>query len=801
MKTLGLFLLTLLFTTILYGQQIRIIDSETQQNLQGVLIYTSSPASFILSDSEGLAELGALGKEGTIYFELMGYTTVQVSFFELEAIDYIIKMKPGLINLDQAVVSASRWRQNSQDISTKVAVLETNNLLLRNPGNTADWLGSSGEVFVQKSQQGGGSPMIRGFSANRLLYSIDGIRMNTAIFRSGNLHNVISLDQFALASTEILFGPSSVMYGSDAIGGVMAFQTLDPKFSSQKNWSGSIISRYGSANDEFTGHVHMGFESSRWAFLTSFSRFEYGDLKMGRSGPTEYLRPFYVGILDGVDSALKNADPKIQNPSGYDQFNVMQKIKFKISEQTELNYGFHYSQTGEVPRYDRLIETGSTGLRFAVWAYGPQIWMMNNFGILHRSESKLFDQLDIKIARQDFEESRIDRKVGNLSQNTRTEKVKAYSGNADFVKNIYDGSFVSYGAEIVYNKVNSEGYRQNISSQAISPATARYPQSTWVSAAIYGSYHTKLSKHLKFQTGVRYNYIGLHADYSNNQEFYPLPFSTSSSNFGALTGSLGLIYSPESSLTISPSLSTGFRAPNVDDMGKIFDSQPGSVIVPNVDLKPEYAYNAELNINKHFDQRFKFDLSGYYTILQDAMVRRPFTLNGESVIDYDGAPSDVIAIQNAASAKVIGLQAGFELAISRHVLFTSRYNWQKGIEELDDASTSPSRHAAPAFGITRLTFTKEKIKLLLTCQYSAEVVFENMPVEEKGKPHLYAKDANGNAYSPSWTILNFNSAYQLFPFLELNVGIENILDLRYRPYSSGLTASGRNFTFSIKGIF
>lgn len=801
MKILGLFLLTFLYISFSFSQQIRVIDSETEKNLSGVIIYTSSPADFIVSDAEGNAELTTLRKEGKIYFELMGYATVQVSLTELVAKGYVIKMKPSLMNLDQAVVSASRWRQNSKDVSSKVSVLDAESLLLRNPANSADWLGSSGEVFVQKSQQGGGSPMIRGFSANRLLYSVDGVRMNTAIFRSGNLQNVISLDPFALASTEILFGPGSVMYGSDAIGGVMAFQTLEPNFSSQSNWSGSISSRFGSANNEFTNHVHVAFESEKWAFLTSFTRFGYGNLQMGSNGPDEYLRPFYIERINGIDTTIENQNPEIQVPSGYEQFNVMQKIKFKASEQTELSYGFHYSQTGNVPRYDRLIESGSSGLRYAVWNYGPQIWMMNNFGIKHRSNSKLFDEVDIKIAQQYFEESRIDRRTGNPIQNTRIEKVQAYSTNADFVKNIQKESFVSYGAELVFNEVTSEGYRENIISKVINPATTRYPQSSWVSAALYGSFHTELSQKLKFQSGIRYNYIELNADYSINQEFYPLPFSTSTSSFGALTGSLGFIFSPEPSLTISPNLSTGFRAPNVDDLGKIFDSQPGVVIVPNPDLKPEYAYNIELNINKHFNQRFKFDLSGYYTILQDAMVRRPFTLNGDSVIDYDGVQSEVLAIQNAASAKVIGMQAGFELAISRHFLFSSQYNWQKGTEELDDESTSPSRHAAPAFGLSRLTFSKGKVKLILTSQYSAEVVFENMPVEEKGKPQLYLKDSNGNPYSPSWAIFNFNSSYQLFSFLEINAGIENIGDLRYQAYSSGITAPGRNFTFSIKGSF
>jgi hemoglobin/transferrin/lactoferrin receptor protein len=103
--------------------------------------------------------------------------------------------------------------------------------------------------------------------------------------------------------------------------------------------------------------------------------------------------------------------------------------------------------------------------------------------------------------------------------------------------------------------------------------------------------------------------------------------------------------------------------------------------------------------------------------------------------------------------------------------------------------------------LTRLTYAKTKFKLVLTSQYSAEVTFEDMPVEEKGKPQLYAKDSNGKPYSPSWTIFNLNSSYQLLSWLEINVGIENIRDLRYRPYSSGLAAPGRNFIFSIKGTF
>ncbi len=784
------------------GQTVRILDGDSKMPLAGVLIFGAETNESEVSDKFGIASFSKFESQKTIRFQLLGYQSLNLSFEEIKKVGFLLEMLPSLIQMDQAVVSATKWRQSSQDVPGKVSVLSASNLQIRNPSNTGDWLGSSGEVFIQKSQQGGGSPMIRGFSANRLLYAVDGVRMNTAIFRSGNLHNVISVDPFSIQNSEVLFGPGSVMYGSDAIGGVMAFETLKPEFSKDTSIiSGNVFSRFATANNEFTLHADVSFEFEKWAFLSSFSNFQYRDLKMGKTGPDEYLRLFSAGIEDGKDISVANSNPRVQTQSGYSQLNLMQKVRFKATENTEFDYGFHYSQTGDIPRYDRLIEGSGSALKYAEWYYGPQIWVMNALGINHRGESRFFDQMKIKIAHQYFEESRNDRRFGKTDLFRRTEKVNALSLNADFVKLIRNESFLTYGAEWVYNEVGSTGTVENIGTGISSLASARYPDSDWNSLAIYGTYHAHFSDKFKLQIGLRYNYTDLKADFSNNESFFPLPFSETSNSFGSVTGSLGLIYNPEPSLTISPVLSTGFRAPNVDDLGKIFDSEPGTVLVPNPDLKPEYAYNAELNINKHFGQIIKLDVSGFYTLLDNALVRRPFSLNGETEIDYEGQPSQVLAIQNAASATVYGIQVGLEFALTKRMLITSRYNWQKGTEELDDKSTSPSRHSAPAFGLTRLSYLNKKLRIEFTSYYSGEVSFGRMPLEEIGKPHLYAKDELDRPHSPSWMIFNFNTSYQLDPHILLMAGVENIGDIRYRPYSSGIVAPGRNFTFSIRGSF
>ena len=176
--------------------------------------------------------------------------------------------------------------------------------------------------------------MIRGFSTNRLMYVVDGVRMNTAIFRSGNIQNVISLDPFEMQHVEVFFGPGSVIYGSDAIGGVMSFRTKAPELSLNNRLllSGMAVERYSSANKENTKHIDINLGWEKWAFTTSFSTNDFDDLIMGKNGPDEYLRNEYVIKVDSADVTQINKNPLIQRPSGYSQLNVMQKIRFRPNE-------------------------------------------------------------------------------------------------------------------------------------------------------------------------------------------------------------------------------------------------------------------------------------------------------------------------------------------------------------------------------------------------------------------------------------------------------------------------------------
>lgn len=794
------FFLSALFTYNI-AQVVIVIDKDTDHPLELVNISSESPKTFTVTNASGKADLSKFNRSEVIAFQMLGYKTECFTFSEIEELEFLIRLEATNISLDQIVVSATKWNQLNRENPTKVSMVTPKDLALQNPQTAADLLNISGEVFIQKSQQGGGSPMIRGFATNRLLIAVDGIRMNTAIFRSGNLQNVISLDPFSIERAEVMFGPGSILYGSDAIGGVMSFYTLNPQFSLNESIfiKGNSSVRHSTANNEFTGHIDINLGWKNFALITSITHTDYGDLKMGSVGPDEYLKPFYVKRINGEDKVFENEDPELQTPTGYSQINLMQKLRYKPNENWNLSYGFHYSTTSNYGRYDRLIRTRNGLPRSAEWYYGPQNWMMNNLEITNQYNNSFYDDMTIRSAHQFFEESRVDRDFNDETRRNRIEKVNAYSINFDFNKSLDQNHNLIYGLEFVYNDVASTGTDENILTRDILPGPLRYPQSNWSSYAAYLTYQFKMSQNLLLQTGARYNYFNINAEF--DKTFYPFPFTKTELNNGALTGSIGLVYTQEKSWSIGLNLSSGFRSPNIDDMGKVFDSEPGSVVIPNPNLKAEYAYNAELGIAKVFNDFMKIDLTGYYTFLDDAMVRRNYSLNGLDSLIYSGELSQIQAIQNAASAYVWGIQTGVELKLPAGFGFSTRFNYQKGEEELDDGSKSPLRHAGPWFGSTHLTFSAQRLKMDLYVVYNGEVSYDNLAEEERGKTYLYAVDENGNPYSPSWYTLNLKMSYQLSDLLLISGGIENITDQRYRPYSSGIAAPGRNFIISLRAGF
>lgn len=787
-----------------FAQTITVLEEGTNHPISGVSLYNLQKTKYEVTDFDGNATLDKFNDREVIYFQNLLYEKLEIRKVEISQNNYIVYLTPKVEGLKQIVISVSKFEQSKKDIPQSIVAVNAKEIALANPQTSADLLDNTGNVFIQKSQMGGGSPMIRGFSTNRLLISVDGVRMNNAIFRGGNLQNVISIDPLSIQNTEVTLGAGSVVYGSDAIGGVMSFYTKKPQLSYKEVSliNGSAMVRYASANNEKTTHLDFNLGYNKWAFLTNVSYTDFDDLRMGSHGPDEYLRPEYVIRQNGEDIIVTNSNPKVQKPTGYDQINLMQKIRYEPEDNLKFDLGLFFTTTSDYSRYDRLIRPRGEILRSAEWNYGPQEWFMGNLQLTKlSSSSNLYDKLQTTLAYQNFKESRKDRDFQSDIRAVRAEAVDAISFNLDLEKDLSNKTSLFYGFEYLHNMVSSEGHDKNISTNENTSTVTRYPDGAiWQSFAAYTSLKYKPNSKFVFQTGLRYNHIITKADFTANNVFLNLPFDEADINTGALTGTAGITWSPSSLIQWKLNASTAFRAPNIDDIGKVFDSEPGSVVVPNNNLRPEYAYGGELGLRLDFENKVILDMATYYTFLDNALIRRNFDINGETEIVYDGELSTVQAIQNASKAWIYGFEVGAEINFSETLKLCSQYNIIGGTED-DNGIEVPVRHVAPNFGRTHLIWKKDKLLLDAFLVYNSELSFNQLAPSEAEKDYIYALDRNGNPYSPSWYTLNLRTQYQWKDKLMLTASLENITDQRYRPYSSGISAAGRNLIIALQYTF
>jgi len=703
-------------------------------------------------------------------------------------------------SLKDVVVYANKFPTLSKNIIQTIGVITDKNLI-QYQSTTADILTASGQVFVQKSQQGGGSPVIRGFEASRILLLVDGVRMNSAIFRSGHLQNIITVDNMSLDRVEVNYGPSSTMYGSDALGGVINLFTKAPQLHNSKKWktNGNMIYRYASGQNENRQHIDFNIANHKWAFVSSFTNSRFGDLRQGNKRLAAYpdfgKRLFYVSTENGVDVIKDNrANVNIQKNTEYDQIDFLQKILYKPSANTEHLLNFQLSNSSNINRYDRLSESSKGVPVFAEWYYGPQLRNMISYKLNKTQLKGYFQELTINANYQHLEESRITRRFQSNNKDTRLEKVDIFGLVADFLHTDKNGE-IHIGVESYYNIVQSTANRTNTSSLAKTPIPTRYSDGPTNMA--YQAVYVQQTKYLHpkwvLNDGLRLNFVQLNAQFKDTALMH-LPFTEAKQNNTALTGNIGIAYNGDKGIRSTFGISSGFRAPNVDDLTKVFDTRTGYVLVPNKNLKPEYTYNAEWTISKS-SSLYSIGASVFYTLFNNALVVDKFTWNGKSAILYQGVLSDVYATQNKAKANLYGFNVNGRLRIMQGTELNATYTYTKG-NYIDQSKRMPLDHIPPAYGRFGLKHNNKVWNAEFFSVFNSwkRIADYNLNGEDN---EIYAtKDG-----MPSWMTLNFNAQFIPTQDLTIGFGVENITDLNYRHFASGISAVGRNYLLSCKVNF
>ncbi|WP_181304971.1 TonB-dependent receptor [Rufibacter sp. XAAS-G3-1] len=800
MKSL-LSLLLVAVPLVASAQSAVVQDRANLQPLSGVRVVPTQGGSALLTDAKGRFSTRGFQETDSLRFERTDYQTRTLAVSQLAGLRYQVGLTERSYSLNEVVVSASKFEEKRADVPQQIQVLNARELAFQSNQTTADVLQQTGQILVQKSQAGGGSPILRGFEANKVLMVIDGVRLNNAIYRGGHLQNVITVDNAALEKVEVVFGPGSVVYGSDALGGVVHFYTKNPVLgdSSGTRVTGGAFTRYATANQEKTGHMDFSVGGRRWGSFTSFTYSDFDDLRQGATRNPLYgnwgLRPFYQTWQDGEDVMVPNKNINLQRFSGYQQYDVLQKVLFQSSATTSHLLNLQFSTSSDIPRYDRLTEVDARGtLNHGEWYYGPQERWLAAYTFAAQGRGWLED-VRVTAAYQRVEESRHNRRFNRGPLQNRFEHVDVYTLNADASRLLGEHE-LRYGLEGTYNKVSSRAYGSDLVTGARTPLDTRYPSggSDMRTAAAYVTHTWEITPRWILSDGIRVSRVELNADF-RDKSFFPFPFDEVSQKNTAVNGNLGLVYQPGHEWRFAAVASSGFRAPNVDDLAKVFESVAGQLVVPNPDLKPEYTYNAELTIGKTVAQSVRVEGTGFYTWYRDAITTQPFLFQGQPELAYNGQRSRVVASVNANKAYVYGFTGSVNADITQAFQLTSTLTYTRGRIKADPVNT-PLDHIPPVFGKTSLFLTLPKFRTEFFVQYNGWKQLEDYnPV---GEDNLQYATPQG---VPAWYTLNLRTAYQFHPRLQFQAALENMLDQFYRVYASGVSAPGRNLVLTLRGNF
>jgi len=807
------------FSTLSFAQQITVKDENTNENLPDVVIFNESKSQSIITDLDGVVDLSLFSSDENIFFQLLGYSTLEI--LKIEVLNgTIIYLQSESQNLEEVILSVARSESNVNQIAEKVSVIKSEDLFLSSPASGAELLELSPGVRVQKSQGGGGSPIIRGFEANRVLIVVDGVRMNNAIYRSGHLQNSITIDPNNIERAEVIFGSSSVGYGSDALGGVIHYYTKSPILKGSEKIKSSFTSNYTSANQGLSNNFITNYSSENWGSITSLSISKFGDIKMGETrdhGFDEWgLTPLYSenSRYSYYSQPSTNSNENVQKNTGYSQVDLFQKFLIKLGDTNLLNINIQFSESSDIDRFDQLSITKGNSLKFSEWYYGPQKRLLISPSLKIFPNRKFMKKGVITFGFQKINESRIKRRFNALNRSHQIEDLQVFSLNGDFDTSLNDAHSISYGVESTYNYNYSKAYDQIIEIQGdkitgLSKKFAiptRYPSngSSYTSFASYVNWSWNMSEFFTFNIGTRLTFTGLKASWNDIISVNP-QLSEVTLNSEALTTTVSIKLRPSKRVQINTVLSSGFRNPNIDDIGKIRENN-GLLVVPNTFLKPEYAYNLDLGIDfRSLNNRNYISLRGFSTIISRHIGRDEYVVYSDittpdlSTVIYNGEEVTTISNKNLGNRFIHGFSIDGFSQINNNLKFDYGITYTEGDK---NETYGPLPSISPLFGSIALSYSKRGLNLKAMYKFSeakspGEYSFGGEDGLDETPFTINSEGLLNYLGTPKWSDLSIYGSKNISSTVTLRIGLTNVFDTHYRTFASGISAPGRSFQLGL----
>lgn len=655
----------------------------------------------------------------------------------------IAQAQPDTIKrLGEVIVTATKNTQHDIDIPYISELLNRKQIQQYAARSTPEALMRTTGVFVQKTNHGGGSPFIRGLTGNQTLLLIDGIRLNNSTFRYGPNQYLNTIDPFSIDKIEVVKGTGSVQHGSDALGGVIQVFTRQPVFTDRTVWNGRLLSRYMTGDMEKTLRGELAYGSKNTAIGVGITFRNFGDLV-------------------GGDTTGK------QSPSGYNEWAFDVKASWKLQKEMQLTIAHQQLRQLRVPVYHKVLLEN-----FKLNEFDPQQRMLTYARLHIPTKNRLLKEIVFTGSWQKNTEGRNTQKNNSAIYRKERDEINTIGFIADIQSCITKNWTANSGIDLYADKVNSNRTDVNttnnntISGRGLYPNNARY-----YNYSVYSLHHLSL-KRWQFEAGIRINAFTIRMKDSALGVVSIKPL--------ALVGNGSVMYKLSGLSALFVSYSTGYRAPNIDDMGTlgVVDFRYET---PSSGLLPEQSRNIELGY-KFRSNNLSVTASLFYMHLHNIITRIKNewqTIGGYSVYQKE----------NTDASFIKGAEGGFDWGITKHWKVAGGMAYQYG-QNLTKAE--PMRRIPPLHG--RLLWCYENYKWRI----SAEGLFA-------GKQSRLAQgDREDNRIAaggtPRWAILNGYASVEVKKW-NLVTSFQNILNSDYRLHGSGINGAGRSVSFTAAYAF
>lgn len=751
-----------------------VVDSQHGTPLAHVQVYVKSLQRGDVTDNSGKFEITRLPSGSyQLVFKLQGYKTYIISDVQVrdnQITEIKVELEPTVLEMDEVVVTAERRLAFEREIPQLISVVNARKILEKNIQQTSEALREVEGVFVQKTNQGGGSPIVRGLKANKLLQMVDGIRLNNATYRGGNIQYLNTVDAWALERMEVVHGPVSVLYGSDALGGAINMITKKPLLHHRPeyNWQASANLSFDSATSTKTSHINLMTANHRWGWLVEGSFRSFGDVRHGTQGGEALMQRL------ANDSRTKRILNKIQAPNAYTSLDLQVKSLVKLSSIQELTFAYQLNRQFEVPRYD-VYEARKD----SIFNFDPQ--ERDLFYVMYQNNhaTRFFHSATLTLSFHRQFERRIRQKFSSALQTMDQFRTWTTGFQMQFNKWLNPSHHLIYGMEVYYDQVATRSLQMDITSKKTQSKAPLFPDgSTYLTFGLFAQDRFLLTPKLNVTTGFRFSKYRLKAPFEEPQ--IQRFFGTIIQAPQSLTGSLGVVYELQPGIQWVTNVAQGFRAPNLDDVSKLGVGKGGQIFdIPNPDLKPEKSLNLDGGL-KMYLSRFKLNMFGFYNWITDLLLRRPTTFQGFPFIVEQGDTLKVFRKENAGRAYTTGFEFVTQVLISPRLNLNMNLSYTYGKNITDD---EPLTGVPPFHGYAGIRWHHPVGWFEFYTRFAAA----QRRLSSEDREDLRIPEGG----TPGWWTLNVRSQWQLFNNIKLHLSMTNLLDLNYREHLSGFNAPGR----------